>query len=156
MIDQNNLFHGSNLIVEYPEIRLHKFTKDFSWGFYCTNSNIQAEKFTKKYKTNKVINVYSLSYIDDLNVKIFNEPDEEWLNFIANCRKGNLHDYDIVEGPLADDVIWDYVSDYIEGKISKAAFMEFAKFRKPTHQISFHTVKALTRLKFERSYIHND
>ena len=109
MIDKNNLFHGSNLIVEYPEIRLHKFTKDFSWGFYCTNSNIQAEKFTKKYKTNKV-----------------------------------------------DDVIWDYVSDYIEGKISKPSFMEFAKFRKPTHQISFHTVKALTRLKFERSYIYND
>lgn len=46
MIDKNNIFYGSNLVVEYPEIRLHKFTKDFSWGFYCTNSNVQAEKFS--------------------------------------------------------------------------------------------------------------
>lgn len=150
------IFHGSNTIVEYPEIRLHKFTKDFSWAFYCTNSDKQAEKFTKKYKVNRVINVYSLKDIDDLNVKVFDSPNEEWLDFVAHCRNGNLHEYDIVEGPLADDVIWDYVSDYIEGKISKASFMEFAKFRKPTHQISFNTVKALTRLKFERSYTIND
>ena len=30
------IFHGSGEIVEYPEIRKTKYTKDFSWGFYCT------------------------------------------------------------------------------------------------------------------------
>ena len=30
------LFHGSRTEVEYPEIRVQKFHKDFFWGFYCT------------------------------------------------------------------------------------------------------------------------
>ncbi|MCI8723971.1 MAG: DUF3990 domain-containing protein [Ruminococcus sp.] len=30
---------------------------------------------------------------------------EEWLDFIANCRTGHPHIYDIVEGPMANDTI---------------------------------------------------
>ncbi len=30
------LYHGSGQIVEFPEIRKTRYTKDFSWGFYCT------------------------------------------------------------------------------------------------------------------------
>lgn len=37
---------------------------------------------------------------------------EEWLQFVVNCRLGLKHDYDVVEGPMADDTIWDYVEDY--------------------------------------------
>lgn len=37
---------------------------------------------------------------------------EEWLDFVISCRKGVEHDYDIVEGPMADDTIWDYIEDY--------------------------------------------
>ena len=36
------LYHGSGEIVEFPEIRKTRYTKDFSWGFYCTNSFEQA------------------------------------------------------------------------------------------------------------------
>lgn len=46
---------------------------------------------------------------------------EEWLQFIVDCRRGIKHPYDIVEGPMADDTIWDYVEDYMAGRISKAA-----------------------------------
>lgn len=28
------LYHASKEIVEYPEVRKMKYTKDFSWGFY--------------------------------------------------------------------------------------------------------------------------
>ena len=38
---------------------------------------------------------------------------EEWLQFAVNCRFGLKHDYDIVEGPMADDTIWDYVENYM-------------------------------------------
>lgn len=30
-----------------------------------------------------------------------------------NCRSGKAHTYDVVEGPMADDTIWDYVEDYV-------------------------------------------
>ena len=34
------LYHASKEIVQYPEIRKAKYTKDFSWGFYCTIANL--------------------------------------------------------------------------------------------------------------------
>ena len=81
----------------------------------------------------------------------FPEISDEWLDFIAQCRSGKTHNYDIVEGPMADDQIWDYVEDYMSGKISKAAFWELIKFKYPTHQIVFCTEDALKTLHFERS-----
>ena len=40
---------------------------------------------------------------------------EEWLDFIVACRSGQSHDYDIVEGPMADDTIYNYVQNFIDG-----------------------------------------
>lgn len=52
----------------------------------------------------------------------------------------------------ADDTIFNYVQSYTDGEISRAAFWELARFKHPTHQISFHTARALAALTFERSY----
>ena len=49
---------------------------------------------------------------------------------------------------MADDTIFNYVQNFLDGKISREAFWSLAKFKKPTHQISFHTAKALTTLYF--------
>ena len=49
---------------------------------------------------------------------------------------------------MADDAIYNYVQGFIYGKYSRNAFWELAKFKYPTHQISFHTARALTTLKF--------
>ena len=73
---------------------------------------------------------------------------EEWLDFIIACRNGQSHSYDIVEGPMADDTIYNYLQNYLDGKISRVAFWELVKFKYPTHQISFHTIQALDTLKF--------
>ena len=43
------LYHGSREIVEYPEIRLHRFNKDFYFGFYCTKIAKQAERWATRY-----------------------------------------------------------------------------------------------------------
>ena len=87
-----------------------------------------------------------------MKILTFNNMTEEWLDFVVACRRGVPHDYDIVEGPMADDQIWDYVEDFASGKISREAFWALAKFRIPTHQIAFCTDKALQTLKYERSY----
>ena len=87
----------------------------------------------------------------ELNILKFPEMSDEWLDFIAKCRSGEPHPYDIVEGPMADDTIWDFVNGFMTGKISRSVFWEYAKFKHPTHQISFHTINALRCLTFERS-----
>lgn len=145
------LYHGSANEVIFPEIRKTKYAKDFSWGFYCTNNYEQAYKWANRKSQTGVINVYS--YMEDKSLKIlkFEEMSDEWLDFIGKCRQGNIHDYDIVEGPMADDTIWNFVNDYFAGNISRQVFWEYAAFKHPTHQISFHTIRALSCLTFEGS-----
>lgn len=77
---------------------------------------------------------------------------DEWLDFVVNCRRGIKHDYDIVEGPMADDTIWNYVDDFARGSISREAFWELVKFKYPMHQIVFCTNEALEQIRFERGY----
>ena len=100
-----------------------------------------------KYKT-PVINSYELADISDLKVKIFKEYNEDWLDFIVHCRNGGEHDYDVVEGFMCDDTILDNLEEYISGYIDKSTFLDMMKFNWNNNQISFHTVKALKRIKF--------
>ena len=49
------LYHGSNVVVDYPEIRRSRYTKDFSWGFYCTNSYQQAYRWADRRHGDNVL-----------------------------------------------------------------------------------------------------
>ena len=49
---------------------------------------------------------------------------------------------------MADDQIYNFVADFIDGVITREQFWVLAKFKYPTHQISFHTEKALATLTF--------
>ena len=87
-----------------------------------------------------------------MNVFQFDEMTEEWLDFIADCRNGKPHGYDIVIGAMANDQVWNYVADYIAGILTREQFWVLAKFKHPTHQIAFCTPQALECLKFLESY----
>ena len=146
------LYHGSRQIVEYPEIRKVKYNKDFYFGFYCTRCEEQAKRWAARYGANGYLNKYEYVRDNRLNYKVFDEMTEEWLDFIVSCRLGHSHEYDIVEGHMANDTIFNYVQDFADGKITREAFWALAKFKKPTHQISFHTARALTTLSFIKAY----
>ncbi len=143
------IYHGSTVIVQKPEIRTARFNKDFYFGFYCTVFRNQAERWATRFGDG-VVNVYEYVENPDLKILRFPELAEEWLDFIAACRSGIPHSYDIVEGPMADDTIFNYVQDFLDQRISRNQFWEMARFKKPTHQISFHTEEALKTLKFVR------
>ena len=142
------IYHGSSQIVETPEIRITKYNKDFYFGFYCTIMEKQARRWATRFGKKGYVNIYE--YIPDqkLNILVFEKMTESWLDFIVACRMGQSHGYDIVEGPMADDAIYNYVQGFIDGKYSREAFWELVKFKYPTHQISFHTARALTTLNF--------
>lgn len=64
-------------------------------------------------------------YCPDNNLKMlkFEKMTEEWLDFIASFRFERAHDYDIVEGPMADDTIFNYVHrDLLMGNIQELPF----------------------------------
>lgn len=144
------LYHGSYTIVEKPEIREGKYNKDFGKGFYCTILKAQAIKWAKKYSTS-MLNVYQYVENKKLKVKEFTLMSDEWLDFIVKSRAGEAHNYDIVIGPMANDQIYNYINEYINGNITREAFWDLAKFSYPTHQIVFCTDDALKTIKFVKS-----
>ena len=75
---------------------------------------------------------------------------------IAECRSGKTHTYDIVEGPMANDTVWNYVNDFLTGRITRRQFWVLAEFKYPTHQISFHTLSAIDCLTFMKSEVVYD
>lgn len=141
------LYHGSTVLVEKPEIRTTKFNKDFYFGFYCTLMREQADRWATRFGDG-IVNIYEYTEDSALKKLVFPKMTEEWLDFIAACRNGTPHDYDIVEGPMSDDTIYNYVQGFLDGKYSREMFWSLAKFKNPTHQISFHTEDALKTLKF--------
>lgn len=147
------LYHGSRQIVEYPEIRKARFNKDFYFGFYCTRYKEQVRRWASRYGENGYVNMYEYIPDEKLSYLVFDKMTEEWLDFVVACRSGKSHKYDIVEGPMADDTIYNFIQNFIDGKISRAAFWELAKFKYPTNQISFHTVSALDTLKYVGSEV---
>lgn len=141
------IYHGSYCEVKNPQLKSGKYSKDFGTGFYCTILEDQAIKWAQKYET-PIVNKYEYEENPSLKIKEFTLMTEEWLDFIINCRSGKKHNYDIVIGAMADDQIYNYITDLMSGAITRSAFWELAKFRHPTHQIAFCTTKALQCIKF--------
>ena len=144
------IMHGSTMKVPNPEIRKAKFNKDFGDGFYCTRIEAQAYRWATRFAEG-VINYYEYTQNTELNILSFTQMTEEWLDFIAMCRNGGIHNYDVVDGPMANDEVYNYVADFLSGVITRSAFWELVKFRYPTHQICFHTEKSLQSLKFQNA-----
>ena len=144
------LIHGSGCTVTNPDILRSGYTKDFGYGFYCTESYKQAKRWALRKEPTPTVNYYAYTPNPNLKYKKFSCIDEEWARFIANCRNGVEHNYDIVEGPMADDSVWNYTADFMSGKINLEMFLTFAKFNYPTHQICFCTKEALKTLTYLR------
>lgn len=144
------VFHGGYCLITSPEIREGKYAKDFGAGFYCTELKEQAIRWANRYDT-PVISIFNFEPNNNLNILHFTEMTEDWLNFIVSCRNGISHDYDIVIGAMANDQIYNYISDYVGGIITREQFWILAKFKRPAHQVNFCTPAALKCLTFKIS-----
>ncbi|GHV16479.1 hypothetical protein AGMMS49938_16530 [Fibrobacterales bacterium] len=152
------VYHGSDCLVEKPEIRKSARALDFGVGFYTTTNKEQAISFAKKIRERnisekEVISIYSVDfeYIKrNLNVKIFENPNEEWLDFVSKNRTGTYTEkFDVIYGAVANDTIFRTFIVYQNGILSKKETIKRLKIRKLYNQMVFTTEKALSFLKFE-------
>ena len=81
------VYHGGYQVVEKPEIRADKNTKDFGTGFNCTIIKEQAQRWARRYST-KIISIYDVKIFSELKILEFKEMTEKWLDFIVACRNG--------------------------------------------------------------------
>ena len=144
------VYHGSCTEVREPKIIVGRNTKDFGTGFYCTVIKEQAQRWARRYDT-PTVNIYSSLIDEKLDILEFKTMTDAWLDFIIACRSGKPHSHDIVIGAMANDQIYNFISDYMDGILTREQFWVLAKFKYPTHQINFCTDNALKCLTFVKS-----
>ncbi|MDR1181428.1 MAG: DUF3990 domain-containing protein [Bacteroidales bacterium] len=153
------VYHGSSVKIIDIDLSKCEPHRDFGKGFYVTNIREQAAYWAERKGEDNGTKGFVTEFefietaFEHWNFKIlrFNDYTEEWLDFIVMNRNRNLpvpaHDYDIVEGPVADDKVTQRIRFYLEGAVSKEAFLEELKFFKHTHQICFCTRRSLQALE---------
>lgn len=152
------LYHGSNIVVQKPQLIHQNRFLDFGFGFYTTTNKIQAISFSEKVVRRKnngerQVSIYTIDTekaFSECSVLRFDSPDEKWLDFVAENRSGNYDgdEYDIVYGPVANDDVYTTFTLYQAGVITKAQTLENLKIKKLYNQMVFSTEKALSFLKF--------
>ena len=145
------LYHASSVAVEHPDVAHSRPNLDFGSGFYLTSMREQAvryaERFTRRGKP-AVVSEYELDdELPGFAVKRFECYDEEWLDYVAACRHGDLpaQQYDAVEGGIANDKVFNTVDLYFAGVISKEEALGRLKYEKPNHQICVLNEELLNR-----------
>jgi len=151
------VYHGSYTAIETIDFSYCQIKRDFGKGFYVTKFRDQAEIWSKRkgkeHRSEAVVTEFDFSELffrdKDLKVLRFDDYNEEWLDFVVLNRKNEdeqqAHNYDIVEGPVADDRIAEDVDKYVEGLISKEKFLSDL-IRNPSHQMCFCTMQSLQAL----------
>ena len=157
------LYHGSTVEVRKPSLRYGRERTDFGKGFYTTTLPEQAEHWAgiKRDRAKASKAVVSVYEIDDtllttpgVRIRAFDGVDKSWLEFVVDCRKkeSTKHDYDLVFGPVANDNVFATVNLYESGVLNAQAAIEQLKAYKTYDQLSFHTSKVITALRFVGAY----
>lgn len=164
-------YHGTTkrdglAIQQNIDLSKARYRTDFGKGFYVTDNLKQAEQWaigqTKAAKVarldeigNEPVVVYfqlDIKKLKSLSAKQFVQPNQEWAEFIFNCREKGLkkelyHDYDYTVGPLADGRTNILVQEMSEGLISLSEFLEGIKpYHYKNSQLALHTQKAINCL----------
>ena len=110
------------------------------------------------------VNVYSLdkAAAANLNCKVFGSATDEWLDFVMlnRTKRGYVHNYDIVCGPVANDRVYAAFALYEGGILSRQGLIAELKTYKLVDQYLFHTKRSLSSLRFIEAikipYRHGD
>lgn len=140
------VFHGSTEIISHPLVNMGRKGLDFGSGFYVTDILSQAQKWADRMARQRLKDPVIVQYQFDDEWALansrwlrFDRYDVNWLNFIVQCRQGYepAHEWDIIEGGIANDRVIDTVEGFINGTIdAEHALSELSKHQ-PNNQICF-------------------
>lgn len=151
------LYHGTNINFQNIDLARGRVGKDFGFGFYLTPdkqvAHRQAERKLAQYGEGDIV-VKSYDWNENslfkLNILRFDSYSMEWAEFVMNNRKNKtniqLHDYDVVIGPIADDTVGFQIRRVDDGIIDMHQFLEEIKYNHITEQYLFATEKSLQTL----------
>ena len=154
------VFHTSNIAVLRPDVLHSRRYLDFGKGFYVTPTKMQAVNYAQRFSMwgeDAYLNSYEMTSPDTakFRCKRFDKYDEEWLDYVSACRLGlPVEEFDIIEGDIADDKVFNTIDLYFTHMISKDEALRRLFAVRPNQQICFLSQQSidacLTYLKTER------
>ena len=154
------LYHGTNSDFMAIDLNKSQRGKDFGCGFYLSESEAQAEEMAKfKVKLfggQTIVQSYEFdeAHLSDGTLRFlrFDGYSKDWATFILANRQNknadNIHDYDIVYGPIANDKVGAQIRNVMEQNINMDTFLERLKYMKGIiFQYFFGSEKAIQMLR---------
>ena len=125
------VYHGSYTTIDEIDLSFCRKGRDFGQGFYVTKIRSQAKDWAirkgRQKKMEGIVTEFGFheELIDIFQLKVlrFEGYTKDWLDFIVanrnNKTRQQMHDYDMVEGPVADDDVATRIRDYLRGNVSR-------------------------------------
>lgn len=154
------LYHGTNVDFDSIDLTRSQYGKDFGCGFYLSgimSQAIEMAKFKARLLGGEVV-VQSYEFDENhlhdgsLNYIQFDGYSKEWATFILSNRQNrtsqNIHSYDVIYGPIANDKVGAQIRNVLEQNIDMNTFLRRLKYYKGiTYQYFFGSEKAIQLLK---------
>lgn len=164
------LLHGTNHIIETPDITIGNPHNDYGKGFYCTRLPEMAKEWACKQNADGFINRYELN-LDGLKVLSLVDGEHTVLNWIALLLKNrtfkldseiaidardyiiehfsiDTSEYDIIVGYRADDSYFQYAESFVENGLPLRSLNKALQLGKLGEQTVLVSEKAFKQIKF--------
>lgn len=138
------VYHGSIVAVKEPLANVGRRNLDFGQGFYVTDMEEQAISWAARpFNAGKpqILNIYEFDkeWVSSSGFKVlhFEKYDGDWLDFVVANRRGMMlwKDYDMVEGGIANDDVFNTIELYLSELIPKEEALKRLQYEKPNNQI---------------------
>lgn len=168
------LLHGTDHIIEQPDITIGNPHNDYGKGFYCTKEDEMACEWACKKNSSGFVNVYEF---DDTDLKCLDLLDGEhtvlnWMalllkfrtfalnseiaidarDFIIEHYSVDLKDFDFVVGYRADDSYFQYAESFVSNALPLRSLNKALRLGKLGEQTVVISEKGFSRLKFVDAY----
>ena len=164
------ILHGTDHIIETPDINIGNEHNDYGRGFYCTRSEEMAKEWAGKQNTDGFANRYELN-TDGLKILNLTDGQHTVLNWIAILLKYrtfklsseiaidareyiiehysvNIADFDVVVGYRADDSYFQYAESFVSNGLPLRSLNKALKLGKLGEQTVLVSQKAFDQIKF--------
>ena len=168
------LLHGTDHIIETPDITIGNPHNDYGMGFYCTKVDEMAREWACKKNSNGFVNIYDF---DDTGLNVLNLLDGNhtvlnWIALLLQFRTFkldseiamdardyliehyaiDLSSYDVVIGYRADDSYFQYAESFVSNALPLRSLNTALRLGKLGEQTVVISQRGFDRLKFLEAY----
>ena len=168
------LLHGTDHIIEVPNMSKGNPKNDYGQGFYCTKIDEMAREWACKNNSDGFVNIYEFD-TEGLNVlnlldgkhnilhwiaillehrtfSITSEIAEDARNYIIEHYAVDLTGYDVVVGYRADDSYFRYAEDFVANALPLRSLNKALRLGKLGEQTVIISQQGFEKLKFADAY----